>query len=36
MIWIRRFLALFLGVLFIPLFVVVLVLLRVNSTFLEP
>ncbi|MBI4235806.1 MAG: hypothetical protein HY688_00420 [Chloroflexi bacterium] len=36
MIWVRRFLAVLLAVLFLPLFLVVLVLLRVNATALNP
>ena len=35
MIWIRRFFALFLGLLFLPLFLVTLLLLRTNDTFLN-
>ena len=35
MIWIRRFFALLLGVLFVPLLLVTLLVLRVNDTFLS-
>ena len=35
MIWIRRFFAVFLGVLFLPLLLITLLLLRVNDTFLN-
>ncbi|MBI4199592.1 MAG: hypothetical protein HY535_03860 [Chloroflexi bacterium] len=36
MIWVRRFFAVLLGVAFLPVFVVALLLLRINATFLSP